>query len=123
MKSETLLRAYVLTGCDITSKLRSKFSAVKSNLENFLFHFGSFTLGNDSFIEAEKYLVKLVELSAKYSNSDELRYHLTVAEKSRSHDFPQQVDPWKGTCCHVVNLCDKLLHPQGFTLEPRSYRW
>ena len=104
MKSETLLKAYVLTGADITSKLRSKLSAVKSNLENFLFHFDNSTLGNDSFIEPENYLVKLVELSAKCSNSDELRYHLTVAEKSQPHHFPQQVDPWKGTCIDAVML-------------------
>ena len=48
-----LLKAHVLTGCDITSKFGSKSFAVKNNLENFLLHFGNSTLGNDSFLEAK----------------------------------------------------------------------
>ena len=57
IKLKALLKAHVLTGCDIPSKLKSKLSAIKNKPENFFLHCRIFTLGNDAFPKAEKYLV------------------------------------------------------------------
>lgn len=45
----------------MTRKLGIKLSAAKNNRGNFHPHFANFTLGNESFLEEEKYLVKIVE--------------------------------------------------------------
>ena len=39
-KSRALLKAHILTGCDVTSKIRSKTAAFKACPEKYLYHFG-----------------------------------------------------------------------------------
>ena len=117
-----LLKAHVLTGCDITSKFGSKSFAVKNNLENFLLHFGNSTLGNDSFLEAKsKSCWIIIEMIFH-----KLRYRLWSSRKKLIAELPlkiQSVEVHMQRCHHVVNLCEKLSYPQEFTLEPINYGW
>ena len=115
-----LLKAHVLTGCDINSEFRSKLFVVKNNLENFLLHFSNSTLGNDSFLEAKNYYVKVVESLLK------LRYRLWFSREKLIAELPlksRSVEVHMQRWHHVVNLCEKLSYLQEFTLEPINYGW
>ena len=51
-----MLKAYILTGCDVTSKIVTKALDVASKPENYLDDFGIEPLPGSSFAYAKKYL-------------------------------------------------------------------
>ena len=55
---DVLLKAHILTGCDFISKIGTKSTAVKSNSHVY---FGENKLLESSFIDAEMYLVKVLQ--------------------------------------------------------------
>ena len=54
-QSKTLLKAYVLTGCDYTSKVGTKYAAVKVHPERYLDNFGTSDSTSADYLLAEKY--------------------------------------------------------------------
>ena len=61
LSSSILLKVHVLTGCDVTSKLGTKPTALKSSPENYLESFGVGEASEISFQQAEKYLVNVLQ--------------------------------------------------------------
>ena len=55
-----ILKTHALTGCDVTSKIETKSSAMKNNLERFLEDFGIVESSDAAFKSAEHYLVNVI---------------------------------------------------------------
>ena len=59
--SSVILKAHVLSGCDVTSKVDTKRAAINNYPEKYLNSFGEGDPCESSFKQAEKYLVKLLQ--------------------------------------------------------------
>ena len=66
----------MLTGCDVTSKIGTKSSAMKVNPERFLQAFGVGEPSDIAFKNAERYLVYVIQPSLGWMTFDELRYEM-----------------------------------------------
>ena len=84
-KSRALLKAHILTGCDVTSKIESKSAAFKSCQGKYLYDFGE-TFHNYHFQMADKYLVQAIEPNIAAESFDDLRY---VIYTTRKTSFPE----------------------------------
>ena len=75
IKCKAILKSLILSGCDVTNKVGSKAAVLKNLPDNFLQEFGENNDSNiqDSYQEAEKYLVKVWCSSSHSSTFDELR--------------------------------------------------
>ena len=83
-----ILKAHILTGCDVTSKV-GKVNALKANPAQYLSRFGE----NDSLldgvaIEAENYLVKTIKVNTEIKKFDQLRYECHMSKKTTLPDLP-----------------------------------
>ena len=67
------LKAHVLTGCDVTSKVGTKFAALNSEPGKYLMSFSEMDEpSNESLQAAEKYLVEVVKKNSKCDNFNDL---------------------------------------------------
>ncbi len=67
---------HILTGCDSTSKVGTKHSAMKANPVKFLTRFGkNVSPSNSDIANAEKYLVHVLQNGAPFQTMDQLRYY------------------------------------------------
>ena len=119
-----------LTGCDITSKVGTKKSALKANPVTYLTGFGiSHCLDDHVAQQAEEYLVHVIYLGCKLSNFDELRVHQFRHLKSSSH---QNLPPTtQGLKPHIyrafynayctMHVLDKQLNLETANLDPLEY--
>ena len=75
IKCKAILKLHVLSECDVTNKVGSKVAVLKNPPDNFLQEFGENNNSNiqNSYQEAEKYLVKVWCSSSHSSTFDELR--------------------------------------------------
>ena len=82
-----MLKAHILTGCDVTSKTVFKTAAFKACTEKYLYDFGE-EFHDYHFQMAEKYLVKVIEpnIAAKYF--DDLRYVTYTTRKTPFSESP-----------------------------------
>ena len=75
-----------LTGCDITSKVGTKKTALKANPERLLRHFGKLpTLSQPTIRDAEQYLVKVFRPVSKAKNFSAMREEVFHHTKGTSH--------------------------------------
>ena len=66
MMCHIILKAHIMTGCDVTSKVGTKVNALQANLAKYLSRFGeSDSLLDDVATEAENYLVKTIQVNTK----------------------------------------------------------
>lgn len=73
----TLIKVHILTGCDVTSKIGTKPSALKASPETLLLRFAEDnTLSEETLDKAEEYLVQVLHPLSKCKTYDELRYSL-----------------------------------------------
>ena len=79
LSSSIILKTHVFTGCDITSKIGTKSSAMKINPERFLQVFGVGELSDIAFKSAERYLVNVIQPS---SNCMTLHYMKCIVHKT-----------------------------------------
>ena len=83
------IKAHILTGCDVTSKIGTKVAALKCNPEKYLITFGEID-DNVSYRNAEMYLVKLMHTNTTCTRFEELRYETyTTRKKNRSMSYHQ----------------------------------
>ena len=68
-----MLKAHILTGCDVTSKTGFKTAAFKACTEKYLYDFEE-EFHDYHFQMAEKYLVKVIEPNIAVKSFDDLRY-------------------------------------------------
>ena len=59
-KCSALLKAHILTGCDVTSKIGTNVSAVASKSKSYLDGFGIECLRDSSFVLGKKYLMRVI---------------------------------------------------------------
>ena len=67
-----IIKAHILTGCDVTSKIRTKVAALKCNPEKYLITFGEID-DNVSYRSAEIYLVKVMHTNTTCTTFEKLR--------------------------------------------------
>ena len=80
-KSRVLLKAHILSGCDVASKTGSKTAAFKACTEKYLHDFGE-QFHDYHFQMAEKYLVKVIEPNIAAKSFDDLRYVTYTTRKT-----------------------------------------
>ena len=83
-----LLKFYVLTGCDVTNKTGTKSAALKSDPHMHLKTFGENELLESSFVDAELYLIKVLQSNSTSATFDELRYELYRKRNKTLYDLP-----------------------------------
>ena len=86
-KSRVLLKAHILTGCDVTSKTGSKTAAFKACTEKCLHDFGE-QFHDYHFQMAEMYLVKVIEPNIAAKSFDDLRYVTYATRKTLFSELP-----------------------------------
>ena len=91
-----MLKAYILTGCDVTSKIGTKVSAVASKPENYLDDFGIKTLQDSSLAFVEKYLVRVISLKSNCETFDDLKYEIYKTKEKALNELPPTLSTIRG---------------------------
>ena len=78
LSSSNILKTHMLSGFDVTSKIGTKYSAIKNNPERFLENFGYF--GIDAAYPM-LYLVNVIQPSSTCRIFDELRHEMHYTQK------------------------------------------
>ena len=100
---ETLLKAHLVSSCDITSKVGTKAAALKITPENYLQDFGEpDEVKTEDINPAEKYFVQLIQKYSKCCNIKELRLNLYKQKGKSLFDLPP-------TSSSKVSLCDPIV--------------
>ena len=69
-----VLKAHVLSECDVTSEVETKAAALKITHENYLRNFGETNgVRRESFASTESYLVQLLQKNSTCVTFNELR--------------------------------------------------
>ena len=122
---DVLLKVHILKGCDVTSKIGTKSAALKSDPHMYLKNFGENELLESSFVDAELYVIKVLESNSTSTTFDELRHEL-YRKKSRSlYDLPPVSRSLQGhleRCYYVINESLNLLS-KAKSLEPTAHGW
>ena len=124
--SSVIIKAHILTGCDLTSKVGTKAAALKAFPERFLKDFGEGNLTDATFQNAERYLVTVVKHNTKCETFDELRYNQYITKNATLTDLAPTSRSIRGHIMrsyYLVRLCLNLLDPQKHTLQPTDYGW
>ena len=70
-----IMKAHILTGCDVTSKLGTKSAALLAEPGDFMDSFGEHkSLQEDEAIKFEEYLVKVFKPKSKSRTFNEIRF-------------------------------------------------
>jgi len=76
-----IVKAHILTGSDVTSKVGTKAAALKAQPERYLQDFGENTFATD-LVQAEKYLVNVVHAKSTCATFDKLRYNIYTSTQT-----------------------------------------
>ena len=94
-KSRALVKAHILTGYDVTSKIESKSAAFKACPEKYSYDFGE-EFHDYHFQMAGKYLVKVIEPNIAAKSFDDLRYVIYTTRKTTFSELPPTSSAIKG---------------------------
>ena len=94
-KSRALVKAHILTGYDVTSKIGSKSAAFKACPEKYSYDFGE-EFHDYHFQMAGKYLVKVIEPNIAAKSFDDLRYVIYTTRKTTFSELPPTSSAIKG---------------------------
>ena len=83
-----MLKVYILTGCDVTSKIGTKVSAVASKPEKYLDNFGIEPLRDSGLVCTEKYLVRVITPKSSCETFDDLRYEIYKTKEKAVNELP-----------------------------------
>ena len=106
------IKCHVLTGTDSTSKVGTKFSALKSDLNKYLQNSGSNDCTERQFQHAEEYLIKVLQKDSASSNFGSQRYEQYMKKVSLI-EFPPTSNTINGHLerpYYVANTCVNLLN-------------
>ena len=125
-KCSALLKAYILTGFDVTSKIGTKVSAAASKPENYLDDFGIEPVQDSSLVCAKKYLVRVISPKSNCETFHDVRYEIDKTKEKALNELP----PTSSTIHehllrshYFVQLCSNLLDSCSKVLEPAKYGW
>ena len=82
---------HILTGCDVTSKIRAKSAALKSDPAMYLKHFGENELLELSFVDSELYLVKVLQSNSTSTTFNKLQYELHCPPSPPPHHTKKNI--------------------------------
>ena len=126
-KCSALLKAYILTGCDVTNKIGTKVSAVASKPENNLHDFGIEPLRDSSFVCAEKYLRRVISPKSNCETFDDLRYENYKTKEKAQNELAPKSSTIRGhllrshyfvyLCSNLLNSCSKILEPAKLWMD------
>jgi hypothetical protein len=125
-KSLALLKAHVLTGCDVTSKVGSKAAALKAEPEIYLKDFGEEPITQTVLQQAEKYLVKVTKPNASIDTFDDLRYMMYTSKNKTLSDLPPTSSTIEGHLLrshYFISVCLGLLDITKENPQPLNYGW
>ena len=109
-----ILKAHILTGSDVTSKVGTKTAALKAQPERYLQDFGENTFVTD-LVQAEKYLVNVVHAKSTCATFDELRYNIYTSKNKTDIDWITTYFFRNPRPPLVLSLfCTSLCHTSGF---------
>ena len=126
--SSVILKAHILTGCDVTSKVGTKLGALNCNPKFYLTDFGvEDKLSSEMARRAEEYLVHVwsARSKPKEKDFDSLRYSNYVSKKTTLIDLPPTSSSIFGhleRCHYVIRQYISLLDGH-FYGNPCHYGW
>ena len=98
----SLLKAHIITGSDVTSKVGTKAAALKKIPEFCLVKLGDKEVEGEGFRDAERYLVNVLQTNSQCTTFDELRYVL-YTEKGKS--LPELPPTSLSIYGHLLSYC------------------
>ena len=116
----SLLKAHILTGSDVNSKV----AALKKIPEFCLVKLGDKEVEGEGFRDAERYLVNVLQTNSQCTTFDELRYVLYI--ENLYLNYHHLHFPYMDTYSDVsmpINLQVALLLVTSFFLNPVEYGW
>lgn len=124
---DVILSVHFLTGSDVTSKVGTKYSALKANPINFLLNFGRhIPADSDSFRLAENYLIQVLKLGSTSTTFDQLRLELLRHSNTASLlSLPPTSCSLNGhlkRSFFMVYTCASVLNSSA-SLSPENYGW
>ena len=126
LSSSIILKAHVVTGCDVTSKIDTKSSALKKNPERFLHDFGIGEPSDAAFGHAEQYLVNVLQENSQCKTFDELRYKMYRTQNKGLSELPPNSHSLHGHLLrshHFINFCLSLEHNDVNMQSPLDFAW
>ena len=129
-KSLTMIKAHILTGGDVLSKVGTKHAAVQMNPEQYLANFGETSLlSEDDIVLAEEYLVKVqagVISKPKSKTFDEYRKEKYTSSAIGITDLQPTSTAVRShiqrAAFSVYNACNLLVKDREH-LEPQDHGW
>ena len=124
-KLRMILKAHILTGSDVTFKVGTKAAALKAQPERYLQDFGENTFVTD-LVQAEKYLVNVVQAKSTCATFDELRYNIYTSKNKTLTELPPTSSTIRGhllRCHYFVRVCVTLLDLETSELSPLNFGW
>ena len=112
---KVLLKAHILTGSNITSKIGTKTTALKNNPDELI-----------NFGEAEKYLINVLYLKENCTTFDKLCYVLYTGKNKSITELPSTSKSLYGhlqRCHYFIKLCSNLFNSHRKNMNPISYGW
>ena len=122
--SRMILKAHILTGCDLTSKVETKAASLNAFPAKLLQDFGEGNVTDPRFHNAEKYLVNVIKRNTKCETFDELRYNQYIMKNTTLTDLPPTSRSIRGHLLrshYLVSLRLNLLDLKKHTLQPLNY--
>ena len=101
-----ILKAHILAGCDVTSKIGTKPAASKNRPEKYLKRFGEDETSHSSFQDAENYLVNVLYPTTKCTTFDQLRHELYMLKSRPLSELPPTSHSVRGHldhCYYIIN--------------------
>ena len=120
-----IMKAHVLTGCDVTSQVGSKTSALKNDPEKYLGEFAEDPqLTYSAARKAEEYLVKVLKPRSESNTFDSVRHESYTAKNVKLFDLPPTSSAILGHLkrCHYVVRYNMLLL-NSYSERPQDHGW
>ena len=100
-RCSVILKAHILTGCDVTSKIGMKPAALKNRPVKYLKRFGVDETLHSSFQDAETYLLNVLYPTTKCTTFDQLWHELYMLNNRPLSELPPTSHSVRGH----VNRC------------------
>ena len=121
-----LLAAHVLSGCDVTSKIGTKQSALKCINDEITLFAVHETLNSELASIGEKYLIKVLDNKSESLTFDEYRFEVYHKKKKSIIDLPPTSSTISGhlkRSFYFIKMNCSLINYNTFTLKAVDYGW
>lgn len=126
---QVLVKAHILTGDDVTSKIGTKLAALHCEPVSYLSSFGEQShLSDTDIAQAEEYLVRVwsgARSKPKVKIFDELRAEVLLNKSSPTalSNLPPTSSVIRGHITRAFYCTRQVIHPQGSQMDCCEYGW